>query len=116
MYRPNKATETTLTSVDKVQGEPIEHKIERITENGEAITDGAPEIFTDKSEGVNSAYDIRTDRWEIAAEAMDKIHRSKTAKKDDKPTLGSKEETEKKDAKVIKMDGEPESKNGTTEN
>ena len=28
------------------------------------------------------AYNVRTDRWEIATEAMDKIHRSKLASKD----------------------------------
>jgi len=30
-------------------------------------------------------FDIRTDRWEIAAETMDSITRGRRAKRDDKP-------------------------------
>lgn len=109
MYKARKQIVSKLTGVPKLEGEPIEWKIERILEHGEAISDGAPEIYTEKSEGVKSAYNIRTDRWEIATEAMDAVHRSKEAKRDSKPT--------EKEAKVVelKKDGKAESKNGTTE-
>ena len=83
MYRySNKKIPSTLTSVEKLEGEPIEWKIERIVNNGEPITDGAPEIFTERKDGVLSAYNIRTDRWEIATDAMDKVSGSIQARRD----------------------------------
>lgn len=62
-----------LTGVDKVEGELLQDKISRVTRSGEPIKDGAPEIFTEKKDGVIPGYNIRTDRWEIAAEAMDSV-------------------------------------------
>lgn len=62
----------------------MEQKVRRLVENKEPIKDGAPEIFTQRSEGVISAYNIRTDRWEIATEAMDKVSKSLLAKRDEK--------------------------------
>ena len=85
MYKYRKPKTLNLTSVEVVEGETIERKIERIVLNKEPITDGAPEIFTERKEGVISAYNVRTDRWEVAAEAMDKISASKMAQRDSKP-------------------------------
>ena len=64
--------------------ETIETKVARITQNKEPITDSAPIIFTEKKDGVLPAYNIRTDRFDIALEAMDKIGRSK-AKRENAP-------------------------------
>ena len=100
MYKYRKPNKSSLTSVEKLEGEPIEHKIERIVSNGEPITDGAPEIFTERKEGVLSAYNIRTDRWEVATEAMDKVQASITAKRDNK---GKAPEGEN-ETKVVKLD------------
>ncbi len=72
-------------SVEQLEGEPLEHKIERIVNNNEPITDGAPIIYTDRKDGVQPAYNIRTDRWEVATDAMDKVHKSKVAKRENKP-------------------------------
>lgn len=73
-----------IQSVEIQEGETIENKVARITQNKEPITDGAPIIFTEKKDGVLPAYNIRTDRFDIALEAMDKIGRSK-AKKENAP-------------------------------
>ena len=73
-----------MKSVETFEGETIEKKIERIVHNKEPITDGAPEIFTERKDGVIAAYNIRTDRWEIAAEAMDKVTGALDAKRDGK--------------------------------
>ncbi len=73
-----------MTSVEKVEGETIEQKMERVVENKEPIEDGAPEIFTERKDGVMSAYNIRTDRWEIACEAMDKVAGSIQARREEK--------------------------------
>ena len=68
MYRYKKALRSKMTSVETMEGETIETKVERVTSNKEAIKDGAPEIYTARKDGILSAYNIRTDRWEIARE------------------------------------------------
>ena len=99
MYRIAKYNKSKIRSVDTFEGEPIELKIERIVSNKEPITDGAPSIFTERKEGVVSAYNIRTDRWEIAADAMDLVSKSKEAKREQR----AKAKQDKKDAKVIEI-------------
>ncbi len=98
-YKYKKAVKSQMKSVECVEGEPIEHKIERIVSNKEPITDGAPSIFTERKEGVISAYNIRTDRWEIASEAMDKVSGSVQAKRDAKAAVKTEKET-----KVVKLE------------
>ena len=103
IYRkPNKSS---LSSVETVEGEPIEHKIERIVSNKEPISDGAPEIFTERKEGVKSAYNIRTDRWEIASEAMSKVEGSIQAKRDAKGKKSKIDEPKVVQLKVDKDSG-----------
>lgn len=67
-----------------VEGETIEMKVERITVNREPITDGAPMIYTERKDGVLAGYDIRTDRFEVAIEAMDKVSKSNQAKREER--------------------------------
>lgn len=93
MYKYKKGSKSSLTSVEVVEGETIEEKVERIIHNNEPIKDGAPEIFTERKDGIIAAYNIKTDRWEIAAEAMDKISASIQAKRDGLPKIGHNEET-----------------------
>lgn len=60
------------------QAEPREVKLRKII-SGEAnnMEDGVfPTIYTEKKDGVQPEFDIRTDRFEIAIEAMDKINQS----------------------------------------
>lgn len=73
---------TTLKSVEFIEGETIEQKVARITQNREPITDGAPIIFTEKKDGVLPGYDIRTDRWDVALNAYDKIDKAEIAKRE----------------------------------
>jgi len=86
-YKYKKAQQSQIKSVETVEGEPIELKIERIVSNKEPIKDGAPQIFTERKEGVKAAYNIRTDRWEIATEAMDVVSKTTQAKRDHKAKL-----------------------------
>lgn len=65
--------ETTL-----VEGERIELKIDRMTQNNEPIGDSAPLIYTPRKDGVIAAYDIRTDKWDIALDAMEKVNRTRS--------------------------------------
>jgi len=104
-YKYKLPSKSSLTSVETVEGEPIEHKIERIVSNKEPISDGAPEIFTEGKEGVKSAYNIRTDRWEIASEAMSKVEGSIQAKRDAKGKISKVDEPKVVQLKVDKDSG-----------
>ncbi|MEM1986717.1 MAG: hypothetical protein QXQ24_08275 [Nitrososphaeria archaeon] len=63
------------------EGESIETKVNRILINKEPITDGAPLIYTKRQDGVLPGYNIRTDRFEVAIDAMDKVSKSKLSKR-----------------------------------
>jgi hypothetical protein len=73
----------TNFNIDDVcyQGESIENKVNRILINKEPIQDGAPLIYTNRKDGVLPGYNIRTDRFDVAIEAMDKVSKSKLAKR-----------------------------------
>ena len=85
------------------QAEPREVKLRKII-NGESsdMEDGVfPTIYTEKKDGVMPEYDIRTDRFEVAIDAIDKINEStadKIAKSKGETEavkdFGSKEKTE----------------------
>ena len=60
------------------QVEPREVKLRKII-SGEAnnMEDGVfPTIYTEKKDGVQPEFDIRTDRFEVAIDAIDKINQS----------------------------------------
>lgn len=84
MYKPNKINRSKIKQNTAIEGETIETKFQRILTNNEPITDGAPLIYTERSEGVRPGYDIRTDRFDIALEAMTVVHRSETAQREHK--------------------------------
>ena len=69
-----------LKSIEIYEGESIETKCARVLQNNEPITDTAPIIYTAKEDGVLPAYNIRTDRFDIAIDAYDKITRSSAKK------------------------------------
>lgn len=82
MYTHLKASKTTLKVNKALEGETIEAKVRRITEQQDPITDGAPQIFTERKDGVLPEHNIRTDRFELAVEAMDKVTTNKLAKRE----------------------------------
>ncbi|AXH75107.1 MAG: hypothetical protein [Microviridae sp.] len=100
MYNRNKQANTSINRNTSYEGERIEEKINRIVNNNEPISDGAPLIFTERKEGVQPEYDIRTDRFEVAVEAMDKVTKSHKAKRE---------------AKILEMNKKDENKNGGAE-
>lgn len=83
MYNKNKPQKTTIKRNTSYEGETIEKKINRIVNNKEPIKDGAPLIYTERKEGVKPEYDIRTDRFEKAIDAMDYIAKTHIAKRDE---------------------------------
>ena len=63
------------------QAEPREVKLRKII-NGESssMEDGVfPTIYTEKKDGVMPEYDIRTNRFEVAIDAIDKINKSEAS-------------------------------------
>ena len=56
------------------EGESIVIKVRRILDENEPLTDGAPLIYTPKADGVRPEFDIRTDKWQIAINAMDRVN------------------------------------------
>lgn len=97
MIKPSSFPKPPKTNYEYKLGESIETKVRRITENNEPISDGAPIIYTNRDDGVLPAYNIRTDRWEIAQQAMDAVNQANLAKsknygkidKEDKKALDS---------------------------
>ncbi|AXH74110.1 MAG: hypothetical protein [Microviridae sp.] len=81
------------------EGETIEQKIERIVNNKEPIKDGAPLLYTERKEGIRASTNIRTDRFEVAIEATDKIAKSYKARREER-------------GKAPKKDGETEPTQG----
>lgn len=93
-----------------VEGERLELKIDRMTQNNEPIGDSVPLIYTPRKDGVIAAYDIRTDKWDIALDAMEKVNRTRGKISE----LGGMREAKKsidEEAKKAVANGAIESKN-----
>ena len=112
MYRTIKANKTKIELNKSYDGETIENKVRRIMSSKEPIKDGAPLIYTDRSEGVVAATDIRTDRFEIAIEAMDKVSKTHLAQREKR----MKERVEKNNGIETKTDGSGTSSAPATDN
>ena len=78
-----KATKQIKSETPKT-GEPIEIKVARLLSQEEPIKDQVPLIYTERKKGVQPEYNIRTDRFEIALEAMDKVSSSMQAKREER--------------------------------
>ena len=65
-------------SNETYEGESIEKKCARMIENNEPITDGAPLVYTERADGVRPEFNVRTDKWDIAQESMEKVSEAKT--------------------------------------
>ena len=61
----------------KDEGETLTKKIQRIIDENEPLKDGAPLIYTPKQAGVRADCDIRTDKWDIAMKAMNRVNEYK---------------------------------------
>lgn len=105
-YKKNISKTTLLKRNTSYIGETIEQKIMRIVNNKEPIRDGAPLIYTDRADGVLPEYDIKTDRFEVAIDAMDKISKSEKARREERH-MSDEQKAEKK----RKADLETASKN-----
>lgn len=72
---------TQLSRTADREGESIEQMLRRMNENKEPIEASARVFYTERKDGVNPLFDIRTDRAEMARIASDKVHASNYAKR-----------------------------------
>ena len=72
MYRKNPPTKNTIKRNESYQGERIELKVVRMTTNKEQVDGTVPLIYTDRKLGVQPGFNPRTDRFEVAIDAMDR--------------------------------------------
>lgn len=110
MYKKTQANKTGLTVNNSVQGQSIEDKVMKLIDNKEPIKDNAPLIYQERKDGVQPAYDIRTDKMEIAVEAMTKVATTHTGERNKR--LG--EEAKKNMEKEIKTENKKIDKEGMT--
>nr|WAE43655.1 MAG: hypothetical protein [Microviridae sp.] len=74
MYQLAEKPQISGLKVNKgYKGERIEDRVHRMMYSNEAIGDGSPLIYTDRRKGVMPEHDIRTDRFEIALDAMNGV-------------------------------------------
>lgn len=109
MYKIFKMPQTSINTQNTYEGESIEQKMMRVTNNKEPIKDGAPLTYTERKEGVQPGYDIRTDRWEVAVDAMDKVTAAGVAKREERHKTPEQKEADRiaKEAKAnMKKEGE----------
>ena len=71
MKYPIYETNSYLPNIELYEGESIEQRVRKMTESGEPINDTQPLIYTEKKDGIISAYDIRRDKWDEAIETTD---------------------------------------------
>lgn len=111
MYKKPYYQTTSLKQNENIEGERLETKLERIMENNEPITDGAPIIHTAREDGVQPDYDIRADKWEYAVEAMDVVSKTDIAKR--KSALEDLKKSTKNEENQEENGGKPTSAVGT---
>lgn len=82
MKRINKIRVNNFAKMIKMidPGETLIKKCQRILDEGEPLNDGAPMIYTPKQAGVKPECNVRTDKWEIAMNAMDRVNSYKLTK------------------------------------
>lgn len=105
MYKIPIFSKTTFKVNNTLEGESIEAKVRRIVANKEPIKDGAAMIYTEKKDGVIDAYNIRTDRWEIALDAIEKVQKATIAKNAEKAKETSAETKIEESGKSEPVDG-----------
>lgn len=65
--------ETMIRRKNTYEAEGLEAKLRRMTETKEPIENFWPTVYTNKADGVLPGYDIRSDRFDIAMEAVGKV-------------------------------------------
>lgn len=62
-----------LNTSESFIGESLEDKVRRVTQSNEPVEAISPMIYTERKHGVKPEHNIRTDKWDIAQQAMTTI-------------------------------------------
>ena len=77
------------------EGESIEQKLRRINQTKEPVdVEMTPEIYQERSAGVDPMCDIRTDKMQLAQEACDAITRTHLLARANRGDMGKKKQEE----------------------
>jgi len=84
MYKLQKNTQTSIERNLSTVAETIEEKIRRALTNGEKL-DGQSELqYTERKDGVRPEFNVRTDKWDLAVESIEKFQQDKALLKEKK--------------------------------
>lgn len=72
-----------LTGIKTTEGSSLEEILERRLQNKEPIGVEVGVIHTKRADGTLPAYNIRTDRFDLALDGIDRIQKSETAKREE---------------------------------
>ena len=75
---------SNLKTTESFIGESLEEKVRRVVDSGAPIESISPEYYTERKEGVKPETDIRTDRFDIALNAMDGITKGIRQKREER--------------------------------
>lgn len=79
-----KQPKSQINGVKVEEGKSLMEQLRRMLVEGDIPEEEVPIIYTDKGEGVLPGYDIRTDRFEVAREAMEKAKNSEKKERAEK--------------------------------
>lgn len=79
LYKNIKPT-TSIECNNAIEAISIEEKMRQVTQSGEPISGDVAMVYDEPKDGVKPEYDIRTDKWEIAQNAMDYVSRQNALK------------------------------------
>lgn len=81
---------TSITTKEHTEGETIEITVQKMLNQKTPITGGEGMFFTERKDGVPPDTDIRSDRFDYALDATDKIASSKAAKREERQKIRDK--------------------------
>lgn len=81
MKKGCKLNPSRITVYEDNEGESIEQMLRRMTKEGEPIEATTKMRYFERKDGVRPEFDIRTDRFEMAREALDKVNASSFAQR-----------------------------------
>lgn len=82
--------ESLIDVNDTYEAESIEEKVFKMVNNKEPIGNDVTPMYTERKDGVQPQFNVRTDRFDIAIEAMDKVTASAIAKREERQKVSDK--------------------------
>lgn len=97
-YKQNRIVRSQLKSVKLNDGMTMETNVALWLKNQNESEEQKEMVYTERKDGINQGMDIRSDRFDIAIDAMDKSAKSIKAKRDAKMNVVKDDEDSKGDS------------------